>query len=151
MKMHTRNLIFASLVYAAVLFGLVLFPLLGDSGFTFYDYELEEITSDAVDVSLTALLAVLAAFAVYMAYYVFNRIRVKKDPSIKYLSAFTRCLIAVAASLAAAAVVFIMLNYIASYGDEEALFASDVALPGIMIAVITVANFVNCVVFKPRT
>jgi membrane protease YdiL (CAAX protease family) len=151
MKKHTQNLLIASLVYAAVLFALVLIPMLNeDMGITFYDYDLEEVVPDTMIYMFSVSFTVLISYVVYLGYFFFQRHKVKNDPAIKFLGVFSRCIVAVIASVLSAVVIFLSLGWISELGEELSILEANNALTGIILGVTVVANFVCFIVFKPR-
>jgi hypothetical protein len=151
MKKHTQNMIIASLVYVVVLFALVLIPMLNeDMGIVFYDYDLEEVIPDTMIYVFSVSLTVLASYAVYLGYFIFQRHKVKSDPAIKFLGVFPRCLFAVIASVLSAVVIFLSLGWITELGEELSILEANNALTGVILGVTVATNFVCFVVFKPR-
>jgi hypothetical protein len=150
MKVHTRNLLLALLVYVAAFLGIVLVSMLSDIGISLYLDE-ETLDPDTMIFILTVLFTMLVSFAVYLGFYFKERHTANHDTRVQYLGLFPRLAAALIASVLSALVLFLCVNWLSDEGQDISILAANYTLLGIILGVTIVVDFVNFIVFKPRS
>jgi len=150
MKTHTKNLIFASMVYLVTFFIVVIAAMASGVGIQLYSEYEEELDPDTMIFIASVFFIILASFAVYLVYFIIQRHKVKNDPNLIFLGLFPRIIGAFIGCILSFAVAFICLSWTSEYGEIYSILYANTALFGIIFAVVSVVNFVNFIIFKPR-